>query len=371
MKKAFIVPLLCLLLLGYADAEKWIGVNDVRYSSHKDYTRLVIDLSGPVEFTSHRLSNPARLYFDLRNSALTKKIHTIPINDNILSSVRVAQFDKDTVRVVLDLRSDVRFYTFILNEPRHRLVIDVYSEGIRVIKKGGYGAIKRVVIDPGHGGEDPGAIGPSGLMEKDVVLDIAMKLGKRLKEDYDIDVLYTRTTDVFIPLNERTEFANSRDADIFISIHANASPNRDRKGVETYILNWTDDKEAMRVAARENAISFKKMQNAHNELQLILLDLARNNKRDESIRLAHHIQKSIISGLKDANNWVDDLGVKQALFYVLIGAEMPSVLAEVSFISNPIEERMLAKDSHRDMIANSIANGVGEYIKQSTLTVLR
>lgn len=373
MKKAFIVPLLWLLLVSYTEAGERVTVKNIRYSSHKGYTRVVLNLTSPVEFTSHRLSNPNRIYFNLNNAILTRRMPSIPVNDNVLFSIRMAQFDKDTVRVVLDLKKDGRFYAFALKDP-HRLVIDVYSGDKHEVKEPekeqheSFASIRKVVIDPGHGGDDPGAIGPSGLMEKDVVLDIAMKVGRLLIEDYGLEVFYTRKDDVFIPLNERTEFANSIGADLFISIHANASPKRDAKGVETYILNWTDDKEAMRVAARENAISFKKMQKARDELQVILLSLARDNKRDESIRLAHHVQNSIIRGLKVDYSWIEDIGVKQALFYVLIGAEMPSILTEVSFISNPLEERMLATEGYRSRIAESIAKGVGAYIKQSTLT---
>ncbi len=374
MKKTFMVPLLLLFLLGYSEAPKEVSVEKVRYSSYKTYTRVVVDLDGPVEFTSNQLSNPDRLYFNLNNCILSEKIPSILINDRVLKSVRVAQFDKKTVRVVLDLKAFGRFYAFTLKSP-NRLVIDVYIKKSTAAKKQdemtrhGFDEIKRIVIDPGHGGEDPGAIGPTGLSEKNVVLDVAKKLGKILKRKYDVEVFYTRTKDVFIPLNERTDFANSKNADLFVSIHANASRKRHTKGIETYVLNWTNNKEAMRVAARENAISLKKMQKVQDELQIILLDLARNNKRDESIRLAHNVQNSLVDVLKSDYYGVEDLGVKQALFYVLIGAEMPSVLVEISFISNPVEERRLARNGYRYRIAEAIAKGIGAYIKQSTLIV--
>jgi len=375
MRRALIVPVLWFVVFGYAEAGAEVSVKNLSYYPHKEYTRVVIDVNNYVGFTSHRLSNPERIYFDLQDAILTVKRRVISVNNNLVDSIRIAQFDRKTVRVVLDLKKEGKFYAFTLPNP-YRLVIDVYSKE-QVVERGreGYNvltsAVKRVVIDPGHGGEDPGAVGPSGLMEKDVVLDISMKLGKILEEDYGLEVLYTRTTDVFIPLNERTEFANSKGSDLFISIHANASPSVHTKGIETYILNWTDDKEAMRVAARENAISINRMRRVHDVLQLILLDLAKNNKRDESIRLAHYIQNSLVDGLKGDYTWVQDLGVKQALFYVLIGAEMPSILIEVSFISNPLEERMLATDGYRSKIAGLIAKGVESYIKKSTLTVWR
>jgi N-acetylmuramoyl-L-alanine amidase len=173
----------------------------------------------------------------------------------------------------------------MLEDP-YRLVIDLYvkkgyspPQKKNTIVKKKYRAIKTVVIDPGHGGKDPGAVGPRGLKEKDVVLSVGKKLGKILKEKYGMKVIYTRNRDVFIPLNERTEIANSKKADLFISIHTNASRKRRTRGIETYFLNWTSNREAIRVAARENKISIRKMQKMQNELQFILQDLARNNKR--------------------------------------------------------------------------------------------
>jgi N-acetylmuramoyl-L-alanine amidase len=373
MKKALVVPLLWLFLLSHGEAFKGVSVEKVRYSSNRTYTRVVVDLTGPVEFTSGQLTDPDRLYFDLKGCLLFRRIPTIFINDNVLKAVRIAQHNRSVVRVVLDLKGFDKFYAFTLENP-NRLVIDVYAsrpheEDKRRDEGPRFDRIDTVVIDPGHGGEDPGAIGASGLREKDVVLDVAKKLGRILKERYGVRVFYTRTKDVFIPLNERTEFANKKGADLFISIHANASRRRHAKGIETYVLNWTNDKEAIRVAARENAISPRRMQRVQDELQMILLDLARNNKRDESIRLAHSVQSSLTKMLRESYRGVEDLGVKQALFYVLIGAEMPSILAEISFISNPIEEKRLATERYRHKIAEAIAKGVGDYINQSTLVV--
>lgn len=369
------MPLLLLLFTSYSEASKKVIVQGLRYASYKTYTRVVVDIDGPVRFIHNRLSNPDRLYFDLKNCILSKKIPTsIPVEDGILKTVRIAQFNRETVRVVLDLQKFENFYTFLLEDP-YRLVIDVYDQKnlsipkqrSRIKKK--FGEIKTVVIDPGHGGKDPGAIGPRGLKEKDVVLEIAKKLGRILKERYGIRVVYTRTKDVFIPLNERTEIANSEKADLFVSIHTNASKKRNAKGIETYFLNWTNDKEAMRVAARENAISYKKMQKVQNELQIILQDLARNNKRDESVRLAHSVQNAMVNTLKKDYRRIENLGVKYALFYVLVGAEMPSILIEVSFISNREEEKRLSRNSYKSRIAEAIAKGIMTYIKQSALVV--
>jgi N-acetylmuramoyl-L-alanine amidase len=225
--------------------------------------------------------------------------------------------------------------------------------------------MRRVVIDPGHGGHDPGAVGPSGLYEKNVVLDIALKLKKILLADPFNEVFLTRETDRFISLEERTAMANRKNADFFVSVHANANPVRRVKGIETYLLNWTNDDEAMRVAARENKISLKKMREMHRQMDtlgMILNDLSRDCKRNDSIKLANYIQQSMVTTLNNESSYKSiDLGVKQALFYVLFGARMPSVLVEVSFISNPQEEQLLSDESYRMQIAKAIAKGLDTY----------
>ncbi len=339
-------------------------VKEIRFWSSDNYTRVVVDLSGGAEFSKNRLSNPDRLYFDLKSSCIAKEINTtIPIGDGILKSVRAGQFDRTTVRIVLDLDQISDYQTFLFDDPS-RLVIDVYGKSAEVDRPDLTSVKRRIVLDPGHGGHDPGAIGPKNLYEKDVVLDIALKLKKILSEDPMNEVFLTRERDVFISLEERTAIANKKDADLFVSIHTNASPRREAKGIETYLLNWTDDEEALRVAARENAISLKMMKAMNRQMDIVDViksDLIRENKRDESIKLANYIQRSLTSNLK-AYRQVMNLGVKQALFYVLFGAKMPSVLVEVSFISNPEEERLLSNDAYRTEIARGIANGLATYL---------
>jgi N-acetylmuramoyl-L-alanine amidase len=377
MKKAFIVPLLLLVFSGYIEASKLTTVNGIRVKSYKNHTRVVVETDSAVEFTKNRLSNPDRLYFDLKNCTLQRKASSpAAIDDGILKTVRIAQFNRDTVRVVLELKKAESLYAFMLEYP-HRLVIDVYDqknagpetkEGDNDIEPG-LEEIRKIVIDPGHGGDDPGAVGPSGIQEKDIVLSVGKKLGDILTAKYEAEVIYTRDKDIFIPLNERTEIANSKKADLFISVHANASPRRDARGIETYFLNWTDDKEAMKVAARENKISFRKMEKMHGDLQMILQDLARKNKNEESMKLASSIQSAMVSTLKDNYTGIEDLGVKYALFYVLVGAEMPSILVEISFISNIEEEKRLSEEAYKNKIAEAIATGINTYITKSTLIV--
>ena len=342
-----------------SDASGTAELKGIRYWSSPEYTRVVVDLSGTVEYSQNQLANPDRLYFDLKNTTISKDIVTnVSVGDDILQSVRAGQFTRDTVRVVLDLKNLRDFQAFILEDPA-RLVIDVYGRE----KAGGPEAVtaqKRIVIDPGHGGHDPGAVGLHGLYEKDVVLDIALKLRDVLVKNPLYEVFLTRETDVYVPLEERTAIANKKNADLFISIHANASPQRKAKGIETYLLNWTDNEEANRVAARENKISLKKMQEMNkqmDEIGGILGDLERQMKRDESVNLANQIQNSMVETLDNR----EDLGVKWAMFFVLFGARMPSVLVEVSFISNPEEEKLLSRATYRLQLARAIADGVDRY----------
>jgi len=352
-------------------ASEMVTVKGIRHWSSPDYTRVVVDLTGPVEFSKNRLSNPDRIYFDLKNTTIGEKVKTIPIGDGLLKAIRASQFDPSTVRVVLDLERIRDFTVFLLDNPS-RLVIDVYGK-VKEMDRSETTSLKRkIVIDPGHGGHDPGAIGRGGLREKDIVLDVALKLREILLKNPLNEVYLTRKTDIFIPLEERTAIANKKNADFFVSIHANASPKRDAKGIETYLLNWTNDEEAMRVAARENAVSLKKMkeiQRRMDVLDIIKSDLMRQNKRDESIKLAHSVQNSLVSTLNNGRNYKTiDLGVKQALFYVLFGAKMPSILVEVLFISNLKEERLLSNRSYRMEVAKAIAKGLNSYINSIPTT---
>jgi N-acetylmuramoyl-L-alanine amidase len=361
-----VILLVLILAPAVAFALPKVKVKDIHYWSSPDYTRIAIELSEPVEFTKSRLSNPDRIFFDLKNASIAKEIAaSLPVGDGILKSVRASQFTGETVRVVFDIEEISDLKCFLIESPS-KLVIDLYGKGGQTGKAKPLTAKRRIVIDAGHGGHDPGAVGPQKLYEKDVVLDVALKVRKFLMKDPQNEVFLTRDTDVFIPLEQRTAFANRKNADLFVSIHANASPNRMAKGIETYLLNWTDDEEANKVAARENKISLRKMKALNKQfdiLDVIKTDLMRENKRDESVKLANYIQKSLISNIEACNKHVQDLGVKQALFYVLFGANMPSVLAEISFISNPDEEKRLSKESYKTDIAKSIVDGINAYFK--------
>jgi N-acetylmuramoyl-L-alanine amidase len=213
-------------------------------------------------------------------------------------------------------------------------------------------------VDPGHGGHDPGAIGRNGLQEKDLVLDVGLRVARLLREEAGSEVIMTRSTDVFIPLEERTAIANSRGADIFLSIHANSSRSPAARGIETYFLNFAQDPHAEAVAARENAISTATLKDLQNLVKAIAL----NSKIDESRDFAATVQEAMVTQISPHHR-VENRGVHTAPFYVLIGANMPSVLAEISFISNPEDERELKTPEFRDLLARSLFRGLQRYLE--------
>ncbi|MFA6499597.1 MAG: N-acetylmuramoyl-L-alanine amidase [Desulfurivibrionaceae bacterium] len=369
----------------------------IHHWSNNRYTRLVIETTSPVTFKHQSLigneASPRRIYIDLENCRLSPEtIKTIPIEDGLLRQVRNAQFAPKTVRVVLDTQTNISDYkVFTLANP-FRVVIDVMSSGAATEKaekpvgkekiasktKESHPAnkvekpalarqlalgIKRIVIDPGHGGKDPGTCSPSGLKEKDIVLDVALRVAKIIKEKLGCEVILTRDRDIFIPLEERTAMANAKEADLFLSIHVNAAPNHDARGIETYVLDLASNKDAMRLAAMENATSAKQI----SDLQSILLDLMQNSKINESLKLAGLVQEEMVSGLNKKFSAVNNLGVKKAPFVVLIGAQMPAILTEIAFLSNPEEEKRLKDEAYLAGVANHISGGVAQYVQSMSL----
>ncbi|MFH1020702.1 MAG: N-acetylmuramoyl-L-alanine amidase [Pseudomonadota bacterium] len=368
----------------------------IRHWSNNRYTRLIVETSAPVTFKHQALSgdeaSQRRIYIDLHNTRLSPEtVKTIPIEDGLLRRVRNAQFDPKTVRIVLDTQTKISGYkVFTLADP-FRVVIDVMSTAApekaektdskkKIAGKGkkeasgnkagtptmakqlGLG-LKKIVIDPGHGGKDPGTCSPSGLKEKDLVLDVALRVAKALREKPGYEVILTRDRDVFVPLEERTAIANAKEADLFLSIHVNAAPNHEAHGIETYVLDLTNNKDAMRLAAMENATSAKQI----SDLQSILLDLMQNSKINESLKLAGLVQEEMVSGLNKKFSTVSNLGVKKAPFVVLIGAQMPAILTEIAFLSNPEEEKRLKDDAYLADVAKHISGGVAQYVQGLSL----
>ncbi len=500
-------------------------VTGIRHWSTPDYTRVAIDLEDAVQFTSQRISHPARIYFDLRDSRLASTLvgKSFDVDDGFLKKVRVAQFAPRRARIVLEVDNLSDYDAFLLPNPS-RLIIDIHGKNehgkiakkaaeaeaentypqdkdsedkdevgdnevsavsssiapkefasssdsaekepgdkasssmpaatvttaphngivkriveaddedddaaesspapaakrtirrlqladsgesesgdlktdsalsqsrsdrrasiqkpssrkltpdanptefsVREAKPTGAGdrsliralglKIGKIVIDPGHGGHDTGTIGPDGLEEKDLVLDVGRRLGRLLESRLGAEVVYTRKDDTFIPLETRTAIANQARADLFVSIHANSSHDPDARGVETYYLNFTSSPEALEVAARENAVS----ETSIYELQDLVKKIALKEKIEESREFAWDVQECLHAGLAAKSPAIRDRGVKKAPFIVLIGANMPSILAEISFVSNPTDERRLFTGEHRQRIAESLYRGIAKY----------
>jgi len=393
---------------------KRVHVKGIRHWSTPNYTRVVIDLEGPVAYEHHLLEEdrdhdkPRRVYMDLKNARIPKGIDSVvAIKDDLLQSARAGQYTLDTVRVVLDTERIGRYKVFHLYDP-FRIVVDVQGtkesvqetkEDIQETKEGDVRetkevksppeptveakkrkvrkgirkeempdatvslarqlglSVKRIVIDPGHGGKDPGCrIG--GRYEKDITLSIAKLLARKLRERLGCEVFLTREKDTFLSLEQRTAIANMKKADLFISLHVNAHKDERIQGLETYFLNMATDQNAVLVAARENAASEKSI----SDLQVILNDLMLNTKINESSRLAHNVQEGMVGGARRLYPGIKSLGVKQAPFYVLIGAQMPAVLVEVGFLSNTRERARLVNRKYQDGITDGISGGIKTYI---------
>ena len=344
-----------------------------------DLVRVTIELDAEVTYKQEELDSPPRLFFDLKKTETPAALHntTLSYTDDIVRKIRLGRHPTSTTRIVFDL-NEVATYSVYSRYNPYRLVVDFKRKNNQVAaavspqpppaapttnsngdfslsRQLGLG-ISRIVIDPGHGGHDPGARG-SGLTEAGVVLDVALRVKQLLANRPAIDVILTRNTDVFIPLKERTAIANRHGADLFLSIHANANDNRKVRGVETYFLNFASDSEAEALAARENSASEETMRDLSGLVERITL----NNKLDESRDLAEMVQQTMHSELVSINTKLRNLGVKQAPFVVLIGAEMPSVLAEISFLSNRAESLLLKTESYRQAIAQGLVQAILRY----------
>jgi N-acetylmuramoyl-L-alanine amidase len=460
-----------------------VHVRGLRHWSTPDYTRVAIDLDEGVKYESQRIDHPDRVFFDLLDTRLAAELlgKTFDVDDGLLKKIRVAQYQPERSRIVLELDRDSTCDAVLLTNPP-RLLIDIHNKQVArtVVAKQAVLAAKsspapvvakskpapepstdaagskvrpdnkkpgeltnvavnssnpvrktiveadaddddptlarldtqdlrppvaasldgpksaaragskrrppssetiareaqptasgdrsliralglkigKIVIDPGHGGHDTGTIGPHGLEEKDLVLDVSKRLGRLLEARLGAEVIYTRKDDTFIPLETRTSIANQEEADLFVSVHANSSRDPDARGVETYYLNFTSSSDALDVAARENAASDKSI----HELQDLVKKIALKEKIEESQEFASDVQQSLHSGLSARNPGLRNRGVKKAPFIVLIGANMPSILAEISFVSNPGDEHRLRTPEYRQRIAESLYHGISKYV---------
>ncbi len=380
----------------------------IRHWASPDYTRVVLELSRSVAFRTGSLPGDSaaglssRIYIDLPETLLDGETGSTQVyEEGLLRRIRSARQADGSSRVVLDLAVASDYKAFALKDP-DRIVIDLAGvkqqlrapapaeirssppsqedpiaqvlgsqaeepvERVRIAETAS-NRLRRIVVDPGHGGKDPGAIGQRGTMEKDVNLALAQELARRLRREFDCEVILTRDRDVYLPLEERTAIANRVGADLFISIHANASPNHSVRGVETYYLNFSSSERAAAVAARENGTSLQQI----SDLEMILFDLMANAKINESSRLAAEVQSSMVTTLQRYFPEVKDNGVRQGPFYVLLGATMPSVLVEAGYLSNAQDENLLRTRRYQERVAEAIVAGVKKFARDSRMIANR
>ncbi len=336
----------------------------VRHLSSSNYTRVILDLTGGAKFTirtlpaSPRKGLPPRIYLDLFGTRL-RSSRRFNVGDRLVRRVRLGQFKADVVRVVLDLRRPGNHEAVLLANP-HRIVVDVERKrGSPVRTEGAVRrSIQRIVLDPGHGGKDPGAVGVNGLKEKNVALGTARMLARRLRQEMGVDVVLTRDRDVFVSLKERTNIATREAADLFVSIHSNASRNRAASGLETYYLDHRiTDKAILKLAARENGTSLRNV----TDRDYILSDMKLGRFACFTPLLAGKLQASLVRNVRPRYSQVRDLGVKKGPFYVLTVGEMPAALVELFFVSNRREARALRRRDVRTAIVKGLFEGVKDY----------
>jgi N-acetylmuramoyl-L-alanine amidase len=390
-------------------------IRALRREALPEAVRITLEMDREVPFYQERIDHPSRLFFDLKGTKTTPALvdAVFHYDADVVRDIRLGRHPNDTTRIVLDLEGVSRYSVFTLYDP-YRIVIDCEREAaappdlsikaaelkpptpeglavpsapsvpasapviappsppapkaaapvapaanaggkFSVARQLGLG-VSRIVIDAGHGGHDPGATA-FGISESELVLDVALRLEKLLQQHQGFEPVLTRRTNDYVTLEERTDIANRESADLFLSIHANASANATAHGVETYFLNFALNPQAEAVAARENAASSRTM----NSLPGIIKAITLNSKLNESRDFAGLIQQSMVRGLRPANKQLKDLGVKQAPFMVLIGAAMPSVLAEISFVTNRAEARLLKTSAYRQKIAESLLAAILKY----------
>lgn len=375
-----------------------------------DMTRVVLDVSDVTEYSAFLLPNPYRLIIDIHGgkagsgeqraasteaasdgaapapaaAVVTQPTASRPVPNTVAektpSSVDVAELSAQPGRVEATARPTSQPISAVVKDPddaanstsaagrrsrRHkaevagapaRAAVPTADGETSLVRALGL-KIGRIVIDAGHGGHDSGTLGVGGIEEKDVVLDVALRLGKLLHDRLGAEIIYTRSDDTFIPLETRTAIANKAQADLFISIHANSSSDPDARGVETYYLNFTTQPDALEVAARENAVSDQSI----HQLSDLVKKITLKDKIDESREFAADVQQSLYSGLHKGNPGLKNRGVKKAPFVVLIGANMPSILAEISFVTNPDDAHELEEPAYRERVAESLYRGVAKY----------
>lgn len=380
--RRYAVWLLLLLAGALIGVERPPGLGDVtevRHWSYPDYTRVVVELDRPVVLkgevqrlpANRAAERPERLYLDIEGIWVGRRyLEGVDVGDGLLQDVRIGQNTRTTIRVVLDLDNYERHRMLTLTHP-DRLVLDVYGprekgetlrwrvpeqESAAPRLPTGMRSVRTVVVDAGHGGQDPGAIGVGGLREKDVTLKLAKALGRRL-EERGFRVVHTREDDRKLGLEERTAIAEAERGDLFVSLHTNSAPRRSVKGVETYYLDADHDRHSLTVAARENGIDRGEV----NPLQRMMAKLRVSEVSLHSQRLAELIQREIVNGMPRRYRPVQDLGTKKGPFYVLFLSSMPAALVETGFITNRAEAKRLRDEGYLNAMAEQIAAALSRY----------
>ncbi len=360
------------------------SIKKMRSFAGPKYTRIVLDIDNKVDFNykSFVENNNTFISINIDKVKLSSKVDTYPkITSTVLSTAKFKQ-EKDSVSLVLNIKNFEEYKIFSLNSP-FRIVIDIWEkkdenkkeeatilENIKNVAKNGDKhdllkqfalGVKKIVIDAGHGGIDVGALGiVKGTYEKTITLQIAKKVQHLIEQELKCEVIMTRDSDKTLSLEERTAIANKEGADLFISIHTNSNLNQHPYGIETYFLSLATDKNSISVAARENSVSEKSI----GDLEMILSSLMKNSKINESRILAEYVQKNLYNEMNPKYSKINNKGVKQAPFYVLLGARMPSILIETSFISNERECKRLKRADYQNDLAEGIVKGIKEYINK-------
>ena len=347
-------------------------VRDVRTWSYPDYTRVVVELSHEVHLSdaglvrlaaNERVGRPDRLYLDVPGIWVGRNFESgVEIGDGLLEGVRLGQNTLHTTRLVIDLERYDRHRLFILPSPT-RIVIDVYGDRRPEAPLDPSGRlpmelrrVHTVVVDPGHGGRDPGATGVGGLREKDLNLSIARQLVERL-EKRGFKALLTRRDDRTLSLEERTAIAESANGDVFVSIHANASKRAAARGIEIYTLDANHERHSLDVASRENGVP----RSGLDPLQRALAQIQTGERANHSERLASHVHESVIRGVRKSDKMLPDLGLKKGPFYVLFMSSMSSLLVETGFVTNKRDAKLLRSHAYQAVLAEQIAEGVDRY----------
>ncbi len=396
-------------------------IKKVEYSRKPDGTRIAVHIDGPTKISQNRLSDPERVYFNFFNARLDSSIEQdTQIGGEVLTRLRASQFDETTSRLVLDIPAN-KGIEIAMSQEGSKVVIDLLAPGKRsimaekskpvpqpkallkvaakpkpvatpkpvpvvAVKPKAVTALKAVpvavaprpktvsrrqapliIVDPGHGGKDDGATSPNGLLEKELNLDISKRLKKILETRYGYQVVMTRHDDTFIPLEERGEIANERNADLFVSIHVNAAKRRSAHGIETYYLGVANSAQAQETAARENGELVHSVKD--DQVQQILASMISTTKINASAVLASHVQERLHSAVKKKYSGVKDLGVKEGPFFVLHDTNMPSILVEVGFITYSREEKRLRRSDYLERLASAIAQGVHEFNRDRGPTI--